>query len=232
MSQCNAYELLYWDTDRDCVGWKQTIGRQLADDQRDVKWHSWSSTLGFDVLGIWPPDYDNTDINMVARSHEVKGYGRYVACATDFGGVLLFNYPAVVKNGPHYWYPGHSSHTKNIKWLAPLSPLPPAEGEAAAGDQSAICYCMSAGGHDRSIFQWRLVNDGKPKVEEEPEEETPALPEPAAAAAASSAPGEGLKSDSFLEQKKTLEAQEEQLHDQEATIAELRRKLLELERGV
>ena len=90
MSQCNAYELLYWDTDRDCVGWKQTIGRQLADDQRDVKWHSWSSTLGFDVLGIWPPDYDNTDINMVARSHEVKGYGRYVACATDFGGVLLF----------------------------------------------------------------------------------------------------------------------------------------------
>jgi microtubule-associated protein-like 6 len=231
MSQCNAYELLYWDTDRDCVGWKQTIGRQLADDQRDVKWHSWSSTLGFDVLGIWPPDYDNTDINMVARSHEVKGYGRYVACATDFGGVLLFNYPAVVKNGPHYWYPGHSSHTKNIKWLAPLSPLPPAEGEAAAGDQSAICYCMSAGGHDRSIFQWRLVNDGKPKVEEEPEEETPALPEPAAAAA-SAAPGEGLKSDSFLEQKKTLEAQEEQLHDQEATIAELRRKLLELERGV
>ena len=70
MSQCNAYELLYWDTDRDCVGWKQTIGRQLADDQRDVKWHPWSSTLGFDVLGIWPPDYDNTDINMVARSHE------------------------------------------------------------------------------------------------------------------------------------------------------------------
>ena len=63
MSQCNAYELLYWDTDRDSVGWKQTIGRQLADDQRDVKWHSWSSTLGFDVLGIWPPDYDNTDIN-------------------------------------------------------------------------------------------------------------------------------------------------------------------------
>ena len=231
MSQCNAYELLYWDTDRDCVGWKQTIGRQLADDQRDVKWHSWSSTLGFDVLGIWPPDYDNTDINMVARSHEVKGYGRYVACATDFGGVLLFNYPAVVKNGPHYWYPGHSSHTKNIKWLAPLSPLPPAEGEAAAGDQSAICYCMSAGGHDRSIFQWRLVNDGKPKVEEPEAEETPALPEPAAAAAAAG-PSEGLKSDSFLEQKKTLEAQEEQLHDQEATIAELRRKLLELERGV
>ena len=35
MSQCNAYELLYWDTDRDCVGWKQTIGRQLADDQRE-----------------------------------------------------------------------------------------------------------------------------------------------------------------------------------------------------
>ena len=91
---------------------------------------------------------------------------------------------------------------------------------------------MSAGGHDRSIFQWRLVNDGKPKVEEPEAEETPALPEPAAAAAASSAPGEGLKSDSFLEQKKTLEAQEEQLHDQEATIAELRRKLLELERGV
>ena len=122
----------------------------------------------------------------------MKGYGRYVACATDFGGVLLFNYPAVVKNGPHYWYPGHSSHTKNIKWLAPLSPLPPAEGEAAAGDQSAICYCMSAGGHDRSIFQWRLVNDGKPKVEEEAAEETPALPEPAAAAAAA-APRRGLE---------------------------------------
>ena len=63
MSQCNAYELLYWDTDRDCVGWKQTIGRQLADDQRDVKWHSWSSRSA--STSCLAADHDNADINMV-----------------------------------------------------------------------------------------------------------------------------------------------------------------------
>ena len=29
--------------------------------------------------------------------------------------MLLFNYPAVVKGGPYFFYPGHSSHVANVK---------------------------------------------------------------------------------------------------------------------
>ena len=40
----------------------------MTDEQRDTEWETWTCNFGFPVMGIWPPDYDNTDINMVARS--------------------------------------------------------------------------------------------------------------------------------------------------------------------
>ena len=41
---CGAYEILYFDA---------RTGRQVTANQRDTKWATWTSVLGFDVMGIW-----------------------------------------------------------------------------------------------------------------------------------------------------------------------------------
>ena len=56
---------------------------------RDQRWHSWTSVLGFPVMGIWPLYADGTDVNAVDRSPD----GRYLLTADDSGmvGCLLTN---------------------------------------------------------------------------------------------------------------------------------------------
>jgi hypothetical protein len=58
-------------------------GKQVKENQRDTRWHTWSSTLGFPVMGIWPPDSDGTDVNACERSP----CGAYLITADDFGKV-------------------------------------------------------------------------------------------------------------------------------------------------
>lgn len=244
-SNCNARELLYWD-----VWWgyddpadgeqpKRRVGMQCIDDQRDTRWATWSCNIGFEVMGIYPEGYATDDINMTARSRD----GRYLAAADDRGGVILYNHPAVVDDGPHFWYSGHSSHVTNVKWLS--------EGDDVAP------VIVSAGGFDRALFQWRVVEDvppeKKPKkkaLDEEPEVETavpPALkgsaaagegaaapPSPAADAASSSAKGAGveLRSASFLQQQSELSSQKATIQKQDDEIKALMGRLAELERSV
>lgn len=60
--------------------------------------------------------------------------------------VKLFNYPCVIEDAPGRSYGGHSSHVMCVRWAANQA------------------YAVSAGGHDRAVFQWRLV--GAPSNEE------------------------------------------------------------------
>ena len=71
----------------------------------------------------------------------------YIAAADDNGGVMLFNYPAVIARGKHYWYPGHSSHVTNCKWLKPW------EDDVT---KELVQILITAGGHDRSPLERRL----------------------------------------------------------------------------
>ena len=91
------------------------------DEQRDQQWDSWTSCFGFDVLGIWPPDYINPDINMVARSPPLERDGinqrQLVAVADNHSGVMILNYPAVVNKQPCHYNLGHSSFVTNVRWL-------------------------------------------------------------------------------------------------------------------
>ena len=172
MSQCNAYELLYWNCDRGAPdeGWaigqpspfkdprkRRAYGLQVTDDQRDTKWATWSCKFGFDVMGIWPSGYGNTDINMVARSPKLESNGsnpkQLLACATDRSEVMVFNYPTVVMRQPMHKLSGHSSHVSNVKWLK-------------FKDEDGVDQLMllSAGGHDRSIMQWRVKKLDPPKI--------------------------------------------------------------------
>jgi microtubule-associated protein-like 6 len=126
-SNCGAYELLFSDT---------SSGKQItsASELKDVKWASWTCTLGWPVQGIWPPLADGTDINAVDRSHS----GHLLATVDDFGKVNLCRYPCL-PNAKSTSYFGHSSHVMNVRW--------------SRGDQ----YLISVGGNDKCVFQWKHV---------------------------------------------------------------------------
>ena len=138
-ANCAAYEVLYWDP---------RTGKQITANQRNAEWHTWTCSLGFPVMGIWPEDSDGTDVNAVDRSRS----GRLLVTADDFGRVALFNYPCVVEDAPRRAKRGHSAHVACVRWNAE--------------DR----YVLSAGSRDRAMFLWE-------KVDLAPEPEAPAPPE-------------------------------------------------------
>ena len=109
-------------------------GRLVPYPQIDTVWHTWTALLGFPVMGIWPPDSDGTDINALHRSHS----GQLLVTAGDDGFVSLFNSPCVVHEAACRSYRGQSSHVMGVSFNC---------------DDS---YVFSAGGKDRSIFQFRV----------------------------------------------------------------------------
>ena len=215
-SSCNARELLYWDvwwgyedTNGDEYQPGRRIGRQCIDDQRDTQWATWSCNIGFEVMGIYPDDYNTDDINMTARSRD----GRFLAAADDRGGVMLYNHPAVVEDGPHFWYSGHSSHVMNVKWL-----------KVTENEEPVL---VSAGGADRAIFQWRLIEDRKPDPEKKIDiaAPAPALKDETSASSKSAQ----LRSASFMQQQAELEKQKSTIKKQDEEIKALMSRLALLE---
>lgn len=73
-------------------------------------------------------------MNAVDRSSSNK----LLATADDFGKVKLFKYPCVTAGAKFKVFEGHSSHVTNA---------------AFTPDNN---YLISAGGNDKSLFQWRL----------------------------------------------------------------------------
>eukprot|EP00775_Hariotina_reticulata_P001782 gene1782-2116_t len=153
-TSCGAYELLYFDA---------TTGKQVQHNQRDTVWASYTNTLGFSVMGIWPDYSDGTDINAVCRSYQAASWKHHdplaadeqqqqqlLATAGDDGRLRLFNYPVCVEDAPARVYAGHSSHVMNVcfsphnKWVA------------------------SVGGKDRAVFQWRVVPSAEPPQQAKP----------------------------------------------------------------
>lgn len=57
--------------------------------------------------------------------------------ADDFGGLKLFNFPCVVEGAPSRSYGGHCSHVMSVRFSC----------------DDALC--VSGGGHDRALFQFR-----------------------------------------------------------------------------
>ena len=142
-STCGAYELLYWHG---------RSGKQIISDQRNQAWDTYTSTLGFSVMGIWQDGSDGTDINALDRSHRqvrfagedpLAGEHPVVVTSGDDGAVRLFNYPCVVEDAPNRKYIGHSSHVMMARF-APHNR-----------------WVITTGGKDRAIFQWRVDREGR-----------------------------------------------------------------------
>ena len=139
-STCGAYELLFWDVD---------AGRIYTQPTADCKWRTETVTLGFSVMGIWPPYSDGTDINAVDCSKDLG----LVVTGDDFGTVKMFNYPCVVKEAAHKVGRGHSSHVANVRFLS-----------TSVGPDSARGAVVSTGGRDASVLLWSIVPSPEPSV--------------------------------------------------------------------
>jgi WD40 repeat protein len=127
-SNCGAYEINYWESSTG-----KQIRRTNDSIESDTDWASFTCTLGFPVMGIFPDASDGTDVNSLCLSHD----GKYVVTADDFGSVKLFNAPCVVEDAPCFEYSGHSSHVMGARFLR--------------NDK----YVVSVGGNDCTIFIWR-----------------------------------------------------------------------------
>lgn len=115
-------------------------GKQLtagASQNRDEIWESWSCIIGWPVQGIFPDASDGSDVNMVDRSANRD----VLVTADDFGKVKLFNYPVVTPKAHFNKYGGHSAHVTNVKFLQ--------------NNQ----YVISTGGGEKSIFQWKYIDN-------------------------------------------------------------------------
>ena len=174
------YELLYWDA---------LTGKQKAESQQNTRWATWTRVLGFPVMGVWAPGSDGTDVNAADRSPD----GNYLVTADDYGTVKIFAYPSVVEGSGYREYLGHSSFVINVRFSPEGVAVAVAEEEEEAeeekekenhgGEKKDAAVAMAglvpppplrvitAGGRDRSIFQYRVVHVEPPP----PRPKTPEL---------------------------------------------------------
>lgn len=133
-SNCGAYELLFWDVNS---GKQLTAGASAL---RDEQWHTWSCVLGWPVQGIFQPEWDGSDINMVDRSNKETPSGyKILATSDDFSTIRVYRYPCLRKSAKPVILYGHSSHVTNVKF------------------NSSDEYLYSVGGEDQSVMQWRVT---------------------------------------------------------------------------
>jgi len=125
-STSGAYELLYWSS---------TDYQQMsAEAARNTEWNSCTSTLGWEVQGVWPMFADGMNVNSVDRSHS----GSLLLTSDDKGRVNLFRYPAVSRDAQPASKSVHSSHVTVARF--------------SQNDE----FVMSTGGNDLCVMQWKI----------------------------------------------------------------------------
>eukprot|EP00164_Ancoracysta_twista_P003608 GFYU01004833.1.p1 GENE.GFYU01004833.1~~GFYU01004833.1.p1 ORF type:complete len:841 (-),score=277.23 GFYU01004833.1:156-2678(-) len=131
-SNCQAYELLFWD-----AASGDRIGR--PSDLCDTEWNSFTCVLGWPVQGIFQygrgKAADGSDVNSVDRSKN----GELLVSGDDFRQVNLFQYPVLEKTQKSHKFYGHSEHVTNVRF------------------NSDDTYVVSTGGLDRAVMQWKVV---------------------------------------------------------------------------
>ncbi|EGG16333.1 hypothetical protein DFA_09363 [Cavenderia fasciculata] len=128
-SNCEAYELLFWDA-------KTSLQITQSHTLKDTEWATWSCKLGWPVQGIWSKGEDGSDINSVYRSNSQD----LLVTGDDTFNVNLFKYPVNNENTNKRIYKGHSSHVTSVMF--------------SKDDK----YIVTTGSGDRTIIIWSVQN--------------------------------------------------------------------------
>ncbi len=126
MTNSGAKETLYYE----CPSGKRINIRQS--DIEKITWSTFTSVLGPNCEGIWPPCTDVTDVNATCLTWDRTT----LATGDDFGFVKLFQFPCPTKFAKFKRYSAHSSHVTNVRWTV--------------NDQKLV----SVGGNDTSVIIW------------------------------------------------------------------------------
>ena len=119
---------------RFAVDARETCAREGGDERGG--WHTWTTPLGFELMGLWPKGADGTDINGVWRF----GDGKHVVSADDSGCLRVLNFPCATQRAPSLAHKAHSSHVSaaKVSWCDQL--------------------VASVGGRDCCVMQWRVTS--------------------------------------------------------------------------
>ncbi|RLN88463.1 hypothetical protein BBJ28_00007707 [Nothophytophthora sp. Chile5] len=166
-SNCRGFELLFADV---------TTGSHVASATalRSQSWDTCSTIYNWANQGIWPL---TSSLNGESSTREVTccacsqsgnaaqdGTKAILAAGNSHGAVSIFKYPSFVQGAGSKTYHGHSGGVAQV---------------AFSGDGGALC--VSIGGSDRCMFQWRRLHgvdegvdqtkDGNASVAKDPEDD-------------------------------------------------------------
>jgi len=106
-------------------------------------WATSTCKLGWEVMGIFPPGADGSDINCVDASSD----RRYAVAGDDFSTICVYNFPVLKNSQACRRLTGHSEHVPKTRFY----------------DDNGDNMIISIGGNDRTIIQWKEI----PQTEEE-----------------------------------------------------------------
>lgn len=101
-------------------------------------WETSTCKLGWEVMGVFPPGTDGTDINAVDANSDRK----YVVSGDDFGSVNVYRFPVLRNTQPGRRMTGHSEHVPRVRFY---------------NSDTLDNYIISSGGMDRTYIQWKEV---------------------------------------------------------------------------
>jgi len=126
-SVCGAYEKLYYNVA------KKEFDSHGVTSTKDFEWASYSSKVGWDVEGIYPPGEDGSHINGVNASQDKH----LLATADDFGLLNVYRYPVVSMKHKARSYCGHSEHVVRAIFTPKADRI------------------FTIGGYDKAVIQWK-----------------------------------------------------------------------------
>lgn len=128
-----AYAKIYYNVE-EC--------QQVPDGQTSLAdntmWATITTKLGWDVMGIFPPGADGTDINAI----DVDENRKHVVAGDDFSTVCIYKYPVLKNSQQCRRLTGHSEHVPRVRFW---------------NKDEENQYIVSAGGNDRTYIQWKEV---------------------------------------------------------------------------
>ena len=133
-SNCDAYELYYWDL-------RKGLGIKSHSYIRDTEWYTHNCSLSWASQGVWSRENDGTKITSIDYNARGNAGDRVLVAGDNYGRVRLFRYPCLSCRYLCKVYRGHNGAVSSIRWIG------------------AGSYLVTVGQYDNAIFIYRREVD-------------------------------------------------------------------------